>query len=118
VGNERFDNAVFEGLHLVKLYAKEHVLLCLIPAFFIAGGIGIFPTVNCTITAVVCTAVKLVAVNGGRSSEEIGTRNKTLLKNNKRNGMDFQKNGKDQFHAGSGIQPYRFEACCLATASI
>jgi uncharacterized membrane protein YraQ (UPF0718 family) len=42
VGNERFDNAVFEGLHLVKWYAREHVLLCLIPAFFIAGAIGIF----------------------------------------------------------------------------
>ncbi|MCX7725988.1 MAG: permease [Chitinispirillaceae bacterium] len=42
VGIKRFDNAVFEALYLVKWYAREHVLLCLIPAFFIAGAIGIF----------------------------------------------------------------------------
>ena len=42
VGNARFDHAVMESLHLVKWYAQEHVLLCLIPAFFIAGGIGVF----------------------------------------------------------------------------
>lgn len=42
VGTGRFDNAVFEALYLAKWYAQEHVLLCLIPAFFIAGGIGVF----------------------------------------------------------------------------
>ena len=42
VGGERFDNAVAESLHLVKWYAREHVLLCLIPAFFIAGAISVF----------------------------------------------------------------------------
>jgi uncharacterized membrane protein YraQ (UPF0718 family) len=42
VGIPRFDNAVFEALHLAKWYAREHVLLCLIPAFFIAGAIGVF----------------------------------------------------------------------------
>jgi uncharacterized membrane protein YraQ (UPF0718 family) len=42
VGMPRFDNAVFEALHLVKWYAREHVLLCLVPAFFIAGAIGVF----------------------------------------------------------------------------
>ena len=42
VGNARFDNAVNEALHLVKWYAQEHVLLCLIPAFFIAGAIAVF----------------------------------------------------------------------------
>jgi uncharacterized protein len=42
VGSWRFDNAVIESLHLVKSYAKEHVLLCLIPAFFIAGAIAVF----------------------------------------------------------------------------
>ncbi|MFW5784778.1 MAG: permease [Chitinispirillaceae bacterium] len=42
VGNPRFDNAIYESLHLVKWYAQEHVLLCLIPAFFIAGAIGVF----------------------------------------------------------------------------
>lgn len=38
----RFDNAVLESLALVKWYAREHVLLCLVPAFFIAGAVGVF----------------------------------------------------------------------------
>jgi uncharacterized membrane protein YraQ (UPF0718 family) len=42
VGQPRFDNAVVEALELVKWYAREHVLLCLIPAFFIAGAIAVF----------------------------------------------------------------------------
>ncbi|UCF15800.1 MAG: permease, partial [Phycisphaerales bacterium] len=42
VGIARFDNAVTEALQLAKWYAREHVLLCLMPAFFIAGGISIF----------------------------------------------------------------------------
>lgn len=42
VGMSRFDNAVMEALHLVKWYAEEHVLLCLVPAFFIAGAIAVF----------------------------------------------------------------------------
>ncbi|MDP3041263.1 MAG: permease [Candidatus Omnitrophota bacterium] len=42
VENLRFTNAVFEALALVKWYAQEHVLLCLVPAFFIAGAISVF----------------------------------------------------------------------------
>ncbi len=42
VGIPRFDSAVLEGLHLAKSYAQEHVILCLLPAFFIAGAIGVF----------------------------------------------------------------------------
>jgi len=42
VGNERFDRAILEALYLVKWYAQTHLLLCLVPAFFIAGGIGVF----------------------------------------------------------------------------
>lgn len=42
LGWERFDSAVMEALHLAKWYAREHVLLCLIPAFFIAGAIAVF----------------------------------------------------------------------------
>jgi uncharacterized membrane protein YraQ (UPF0718 family) len=33
---------VREALALVQWYAREHVILCLIPAFFIAGAIGVF----------------------------------------------------------------------------
>ena len=42
VENLRFTNAIFEALALVKWYAREHVLLCLVPAFFIAGAISVF----------------------------------------------------------------------------
>jgi len=42
VGHPRFDRAIHESLSLVKWYAREHVLLCLIPAFFIAGVISVF----------------------------------------------------------------------------
>lgn len=37
-----FDNFVFEGIALATWYAREHVILCLIPAFFIAGAISVF----------------------------------------------------------------------------
>ncbi len=37
-----FRGPVFEAFALVKWYAGEHVLLCLIPAFFIAGVISVF----------------------------------------------------------------------------
>jgi len=42
IGNTRFGGAIMEALHLTKWYAREHVLLCLIPAFFIAGAIAVF----------------------------------------------------------------------------
>ncbi|MBP7460980.1 MAG: permease [Candidatus Delongbacteria bacterium] len=42
VGMPRFDNALHESLYLIKWYAREHVVLCLLPAFFIAGGISVF----------------------------------------------------------------------------
>jgi len=38
----RFTRSVLEALALAKWYAREHVLLCLVPAFFIAGAIGVF----------------------------------------------------------------------------
>lgn len=42
IGRERFDNSLLEAFHLVKWYARKHVLLCLVPAFFIAGAVGVF----------------------------------------------------------------------------
>lgn len=42
VGTPRFDNAVSEALELIKWYAREHVILCLLPAFWIAGAIAAF----------------------------------------------------------------------------
>lgn len=42
VSSGRFRGAVMEALYLAKWYAQKHVLLCLIPAFFIAGAISVF----------------------------------------------------------------------------
>ncbi|HYG66000.1 MAG TPA: permease, partial [Anaeromyxobacteraceae bacterium] len=42
VGSARFWGAVQESLSLVRWYAREHVLLCLVPAFFIAGAVSVF----------------------------------------------------------------------------
>ena len=42
LGNERFMTAVDATLDLAKWYAREHVVLCLLPAFFIAGVIAVF----------------------------------------------------------------------------
>lgn len=46
VDSPRFQGAVLESLRLVRWYAREHVLLCLVPAFFIAGAIGVFISQN------------------------------------------------------------------------
>ena len=42
MNSARFTGAITEALGLAKWYAREHVLLCLVPAFFIAGAIGVF----------------------------------------------------------------------------
>ncbi len=42
IESSRFQNAINEAFHLTQWYAQEHVLLCVIPAFFIAGAIAVF----------------------------------------------------------------------------
>jgi uncharacterized membrane protein YraQ (UPF0718 family) len=42
IGAPRFEQALVEALALAQWYAREHVLLCLVPAFFIAGGVAVF----------------------------------------------------------------------------
>lgn len=42
LNNGQFSQAIGGGLALLQWYAREHVLLCLIPAFFIAGVIAVF----------------------------------------------------------------------------
>jgi len=42
IENPRVQGALLEGFWLLKDYARQHVLLCLVPAFFIAGAIGRF----------------------------------------------------------------------------
>lgn len=61
IGYDRFDNALSEALHLVKWYAREHVLLCLIPAFFIAGAIAVFVSQASVLKYLGATANKVIA---------------------------------------------------------
>ncbi|MCB2197514.1 MAG: permease [Bacteroidetes bacterium] len=42
IESERFSSAIYAMLDLTKWYAQEHVVLCLLPAFFIAGVIAVF----------------------------------------------------------------------------
>lgn len=42
VGNERVLAGLAESVAMMSEYAKQHVLLCLVPAFFIAGAISVF----------------------------------------------------------------------------
>lgn len=42
IESPRTQGALLEGFWLLKDYARQHVLLCLVPAFFIAGAIGQF----------------------------------------------------------------------------
>ena len=42
IESRNFQAALLEAFHLLKDYAREHVLFCLVPAFFIAGAISIF----------------------------------------------------------------------------
>jgi uncharacterized membrane protein YraQ (UPF0718 family) len=42
VGDPRVQSAVIEALYMVQEYAREHVLFCLVPAFFIAGAMQNF----------------------------------------------------------------------------
>lgn len=42
IESARFNSAIDATLDLAKWYAREHVVLCLLPAFFIAGVIAVF----------------------------------------------------------------------------
>ena len=61
VGSSRFDNAILESLKLVRWYAREHVLLCLVPAFFIAGAISVFVSQNSVMKYLGAGANKVLA---------------------------------------------------------
>lgn len=42
VGSPRFDASLIEAFAMLNEYARLHILLCLVPALFIAGAIGVF----------------------------------------------------------------------------
>lgn len=57
----RVSAAVNEAFLMLGEYAREHVLLCLVPAFFIAGAITVFLNQQAVIKYLGPTAPKLVA---------------------------------------------------------
>ncbi len=61
MGWSRFTGGLLEALHLVRWYAREHVLLCLVPAFFIAGAIGVFVSQNSVMKYLGAKAGKVLA---------------------------------------------------------
>lgn len=67
----RFQQALGEGLALTQWYAREHVILCLIPAFFIAGAIGTFVRQDSVMRYLGPKASKLMAYGVGSVSGTI-----------------------------------------------
>jgi len=70
VESARVQRALPEGFVLLRDYAREHVLLCLVPAFFIAGAIGQFVSQGAVMKYLGATAKRPVAygvasVSGG-----------------------------------------------------
>lgn len=70
LNNEGFMAAIYAALDLVKWYAQEHVLLCLVPAFFIAGVISVFVSKGAVLRFFGASAPKwlsysVAAVSGG-----------------------------------------------------
>jgi len=61
IENESFSAAVIAAFDLAKWYAQEHVLLCLVPAFFIAGVIAVFVSQSAVIKYFGANAKKWIA---------------------------------------------------------
>lgn len=61
IENTRLQQSLVEALALSKWYAQEHVLLCLIPAFFIAGAISVFISQNAVMKYLGAKANKILA---------------------------------------------------------
>lgn len=60
-GTERFDNAVLEAVRLTHWYAQEHVVLCLLPAFLIAGAMATYISQDAIMRFLGPTAPKPIA---------------------------------------------------------
>ena len=71
--------AISEGLLMLQEYARDHVLLCLVPAFFIAGAIAVFVSQASVIKYLGIGAKRVVAYgvsarSPGRSSRSARAR--------------------------------------------
>ena len=62
IETERWQTAIVQAFDLAKWYAQEHVILCLIPAFFIAGAIAVFIGQNAIINYLGAKAKKWLAL--------------------------------------------------------
>lgn len=61
IGNIKVVNALMEAFIMLQEYARQHVLLCLVPAFFIAGAISIFISQEAVLNYLGAKANKVVA---------------------------------------------------------
>jgi len=64
-------SAIMEAFYMLQEYAREHVLLCLVPAFFIAGAIAVFISQASVIRYLGGKARKVVAYGVGSVSGAI-----------------------------------------------
>jgi uncharacterized protein len=71
VGWARFDGAVHEALALTRWYAQEHFLLCLVPAFLIAGAIAVYVSQAAVMKYLGPAAPKPIAYGTGAVSGSI-----------------------------------------------
>ncbi|MBN2693832.1 permease [bacterium] len=58
---EHYKNPFTEALYLTRWYAREHVILCLVPAFFIAGAISVFLSQNAVMKYLGAEANRVIA---------------------------------------------------------
>ncbi|MEJ5229634.1 MAG: permease [Pseudothermotoga sp.] len=69
-GSSTVDQSILNGFYLLQEYAREHVLLCLVPAFFIAGTITVMLKKEAVLKLLGPNAKKIIsypvaAVSGG-----------------------------------------------------
>ena len=69
--SETVRSAIMESFHMLQEYAREHVLLCLVPAFFIAGAIAVFISQASVIEYLGAKARKVVSYGVGAVSGAI-----------------------------------------------
>jgi uncharacterized membrane protein YraQ (UPF0718 family) len=67
----RLQGAIVEAFALAKWYAREHVILCLVPAFFIAGAITVFVSQNSVMKYLGPSANKILAYGVASTSGTI-----------------------------------------------
>jgi len=67
----RTQTAFLEGLFLLNDYARQHVILCLVPAFFIAGAIGQFVSQGAVMRYLGASANRFVAYSVASVSRSI-----------------------------------------------